>query len=75
MAKRRYYRNGWVHWLDDEGRRHRLDGPAEVWADSSQWWYRRDRFHFAHGPADLWPSGSMAWYEDGQFLRRSDPYG
>ena len=75
MAKRAYYHYGVVRWLNDEGRCHRLDGPAEVWADSSQFWWRHGRYHFAHGPADLCYGGMLLWYEGGQFLRMRDPYG
>ena len=75
MAKRRYSRSGVVLWLDDEGRRHRLDGPAEVWADSLQFWYRHGWSHFAHGPADLCYGGMLEWCEDGEFLREREPYG
>ena len=72
MAKRRYNRSGVVRWLNDEGRAHRLDGPASVWSDGGQFWCRHGRFHFAHGPSILYASGSLRWYEDGQ---RRYPYG
>ena len=75
MAKRRYYRIGTVRWLDDEGCSHRLDGPAAVWPDGSQYWFNHGRYHFAHGPAYLYASGSLLWYEDGELLRRRKPYG
>ena len=26
-----------LHYLNDE--RHRVDGPAEVWADGTEWWW------------------------------------
>ena len=74
MAKRKYYRYGMVRWLNDS-LRHRVDGPALVWADGEQYWYRRGRFHFAHGPAIIWPGGRLRWYEDGQLLRGREPYG
>ena len=75
MAKRWYYRNGGVQWIDDEGHSHREDGPAVVWAHDRQWWCRRGRVHFAHGPADLWPNGMLRWYKDDRLLRERDPYG
>ena len=74
MAKRKYYRAGWIQWLD-KGRRHREDGPAVVWHDGSQWWCRHGRSHFAHGPADLNANGWRRWYEDNKFLRERGPYG
>ena len=75
MAKRWYDRYGSVQWLDDEGRSHREDGPAAVWLDGTQYWYRRGRYHFAHGPADLWYDGLLRWYKDDRLLRERDPYG
>ena len=75
MAKRRYYRSGMVQWIDDEGRAHREDGPAEVWKDGTQWWLRHGWAHFAYGPADLWSRGTLAWYEDKKLLRGREPYG
>ena len=75
MAKRWYSRSGTVRWRDDEGRRHREDGPAVVWPDGTQYWFNHGRYHFAHGPSDLYASGSLRWYEDGRHLRRRDPYG
>ena len=75
MAKRRYYRSGIVRWYDDERYTHREDGPAVVWSDGRQFWWRHGRSHFAHGPADLWPSGTLRWLEDGRYLREREPYG
>ena len=75
MAKREYRRNGTVRWLDDEGHAHRLDGPAVVWPDGTQFWYRHRRYHFAHGPSDLYAEGLVAWYEAGEYLRMRHPYG
>ena len=75
MAKRTYSRSGTVQWLDDEGRRHRADGPASVWPDGTQWWYHHDLYHFAYGPADLYAEGRLVWYQDRQFLRMRYPYG
>ena len=75
MAKRRYRRVGMVLWFDDKGRLHREDGPASIWPDGTQYWYRRGRDHFAHGPSDLWADGLVRWYEDNKYLREREPYG
>ena len=75
MAKRRYNRDGWIQWIDDEGLLHRVDGPAWVWPDGTQYWFNHDRDHFVHGPSDLYADGRLAWYEDGEYLRERDPYG
>ena len=75
MAKRRYYRDGVVRWYDDEGHRHREDGPASVWPNGGQFWHRHGDFHFAHGPAVLYDDGTLEWYEDNKWLRRRHLYG
>ena len=75
MAKRRYHRNGWIQWLDDEGRSHREDGPASVWPNGAQGWFRHGRAHFAHGPSILYADGAIVWYEDHCRLRERYPYG
>ena len=75
MAKRRYDRDGTVRWLDDEDWSHRLDGPAVVWDNGTQFWYRYGLYHFAHGPSDLWANGWLRWYEDGEDLLEREPYG
>ena len=75
MAKREYSRTGLVRWYDDEGFYHREDGPAAVWSDGRQLWYRRGRSHFAHGPSDLWSDGTLRWYEDGWRPRGRGLYG
>ena len=75
MAKREYHRDGVVRWLDDEDWSHRLDGPAEVWNDGEQFWYRHGLPHFSHGPAILYVDGTLLWYEDSKHLRWRKPYG
>ena len=74
MAKRRYYRSGIVRWYDDREHYHREDGPAAVYVDGTQYWYRHDRFHFAHGPSILY-ADLLVWYDKGEHLRRREPYG
>ena len=75
MAKREYDRYGTVRWLDDEGQSHREDGPASVWPEGSQYWYRHGGYHFAHGPADLYADGRLVWYDKGELLRWRELYG
>ena len=75
MAKRWYSRDGMVRWIDDKGRSHREDGPAQAWAHGTQYWSRHGRFHFAYGPASVWHDGEQWWYEDGKWLRERESYG
>ena len=64
-----------VLWLDDKGHFHREDGPAVVWPNGGQFWFRHGQDHFAYGPSDLCYDGTLVWYEDGDPLRERGPYG
>ena len=54
-------KNGWHtddygtrrHYVGD--RRHRDDGPAVIWPDGYEQWYRDDRLHRDDGPAVTTP--------------------
>ena len=75
MAKRRYYRSGTVRWINDKEHRHRVDGPASVWPNGTQYWFRYGDFHFAYGPSILNDDGTLGWYKGYRYLRGRDPYG
>jgi len=64
-----------LEWLDDDDRRHRLDGPALLTYGplrnvESEIWYVEGRIHRLDGPARIlyWPNGTVdmeTWYLDG----------
>ena len=44
------------------GKIHREDGPAVVWADGSKFWFIDDKRHRDDGPAIEWPDGTKEWF-------------
>ena len=65
--------HGEVFWLLD-GKWHRDDGPAVIWAEGKAWfWYRHGIRHRADGPASHWPNGNEEWWIDGQLHRDDGP--
>ena len=55
------------------GQRHRLDGPALIYANGHQAWYVNGQRHRLDGPADIWANGSQAWYVNDQLHRLDGP--
>jgi (2Fe-2S) ferredoxin len=52
------------------GHLHRGDGPAVVYPDGTQHWYRNGALHRGDGPAIILPHGTKSWYRNG--LRHRD---
>jgi hypothetical protein len=50
-------------WVN--GQRHRVDGPAVIYADGSKRWYINDQLHRLDGPAIIRVDGSQYWYING----------
>ena len=68
---RRPYRLGWNgrQWLDDKGKKHRLNGPALEFNDGYKSWYCHGTRHREDGPAVEMPSGRRTWYEEGRLTK------
>lgn len=58
------YNNGARAWFI-HGKRHRLDGPAEVGRDYQQWWVDGKR-HRIDGPAIDYNNGEKQWFVNGR---------
>jgi len=56
---------GTISWFQN-GKCHRLDGPAIEWADGSKSWYQNGKLHRLDGPAFECVNGSKSWYIDGE---------
>jgi hypothetical protein len=54
------------------GERHRKDGPAVIYPDGRQYWYRNGTFHRDDGPAVILPDGKSSWYLNGKIYRAED---
>jgi hypothetical protein len=48
---------------------HRVDGPAEEWADGTKRWYQHDQLHRVDGPALEYASGTKFWYYRGTQIK------
>jgi len=59
---------GTKRWQNQNGERHRLDGPAVEWTDGSEW-FQNDKRHRLDGPAVEWDGGYKAWYQNGKLCR------
>lgn len=61
-------------WFNEEGKLHREDGPAQVWASGIQEWYKNGKLHRMDGPAVIYPLDSHGvdkWYFEGKFICNS----
>lgn len=59
--------NGTQKWYQN-GKLHREDGPAIVWADGSKFWYQNNQRHRLDGPAIECCDGENEWYIDNVLL-------
>jgi hypothetical protein len=64
--------NGDIEWFQN-GKRHRLDGPAYEYADGDKEWYQNGKRHREDGPAFENVSGYKAWYQNGKCHREDGP--
>jgi len=44
MENTRYEENGYVVWLNEQGQRHRTDGPAVEYANGVLEWWKNGKF-------------------------------
>jgi hypothetical protein len=52
---------------------HRVDGPAQEWANGDREWYINGKLHREDGPAVEWESGIKKWLLNGRLHRVSGP--
>jgi hypothetical protein len=55
------------------GKLHRTDGPAVIYADGTQRWFIDGKLHRTDGPAIIYAIGTQAWYIDGKHHRTDGP--
>ena len=51
------------------GKLHREDGPASIWADGTKCWCYHGAFHRTDGPAIEYVDGHTSWYLHGKYLK------
>lgn len=55
---------GTVMYLNAAGRRHRLHGPAVIYANGNCYWYRDGLLHRDNAPAVVYHNGEKHWYQN-----------
>ena len=51
---------------------HRDDGPAIIFPDGRQYWYRHGLPHRDDGPCIVYPDGRKFWFVNGDFIREGE---
>lgn len=64
--------HGWTEYLKN-GKRHRLDGPAVIGDDGSEFWFNDGIQHRDDGPAVTNFDGNEYWYQNGLVHREDGP--
>jgi hypothetical protein len=64
--------NGTREWFQN-GKLHRLDGPAVEWSSGGKEWYQNGKFHRLDGPAVELANGDKAWYQNDKLHRVDGP--
>ena len=64
--------DGTKRWYNEQGKRHREDGPAIVYPDGSVW-YLNGQYHREDGPAVEWATGRKEWWLNGKRHREDGP--
>lgn len=54
----------------EDGKLHRVNGPAIEYLDGTKYWWLNDDMHRADGPAIIYPSGSVEYVFEGIFLSK-----
>ncbi len=61
--------DGTIEWCDEEGGLHRTGGPACVYVNGTEKWYREGKRHRDDGPAAIYPDGRKVWFIEGEKVR------
>ena len=60
-------------WRNENGDRHREDGPATIYPDGRRFWYINGKHHREDGPAAIYPDGEQHWCINGKRHREDGP--
>jgi hypothetical protein len=58
--------HGTQRWYEN-GKLHRINGAAVIYANGDQFWYKDGKLHRTNGPAAIYASGTKKWYLDDTF--------
>jgi hypothetical protein len=59
------FEDGTYFLLNMDGLPHRDDGPAVIYPDGTQYWFRNGKLHRENGPAVIRPDDLRDWYYNG----------
>ena len=62
-----------IHWYNDKGQLHRLDGPAVEYAEGFKEWWAEGKLHRLDGPAIEYADGYKVWFVEGKRHRLDGP--
>jgi hypothetical protein len=57
----------------ENGKLHRLDGPAVIYPNGIEMWYKNGKLHRLDGPAVESADGSRWWYENDKRIPQPTP--
>ena len=64
--------NGTKRWYTADGQRHRVDGPARIWANGDKAWWVNGKRHRVDGPAYEGADGTKAWHVNDEYLTEAE---
>jgi hypothetical protein len=64
---------GGIEYINEDGKLHRLDGPAVEWKYGNKSWYINGMLHREDGPARESITGNKCWYINGLLHREDGP--
>ena len=64
---------GTIRWFNEDGKYHRLNGPAFERIDGYKEYYKEGKKHREDGPAVEYPDGYKAYYKNGKRHRENGP--
>lgn len=67
----RIYENGNKYWFQN-GKAHRLDGPAIERTDGDKHWLQNGLLHRLDGPAIEWANGDKSYWIEGEYYYYND---
>jgi hypothetical protein len=67
------FANGKYVVRNGNGELHRDDGPAAIYPDGRQYWYRNGDLHREDGPAVIYSNGTHKWHRNGKLHREDGP--
>ena len=66
MSSERIENSGIIYYYNENDQLHREDGPAVIYPDGTEMWYKNDQLHREDGPAAIFPDGEEYWCSDGE---------